>query len=63
MNLMNWSGKHWVAIGMCFVSIGAMGANLPNWSAAVAPGFIFPALGTIGSVLVAIYSDNASKKE
>lgn len=59
---MGWSVKHWIALGMSLVSIGALGANLPSWTAATQPGFIFPAMGAIGSVLVAIYSDNAIKK-
>ncbi|MCX6551187.1 MAG: hypothetical protein NTY02_09325 [Acidobacteria bacterium] len=56
---MNWTVKHWIALGMILSSLGAMGANLPTWAAALQPGFVFPAFGAIGAVLVAIYSDNA----
>mgnify|MGYP001562054988 len=44
-----------VALGGSLVSIGAMGANLQDWDAAMKPGFIFPALGLIGSTLVGIF--------
>ena len=44
------------AFAGCLVSLSVMGANLPDWSAALSPGFIFPALGAIGSTLLGIYS-------
>lgn len=44
-----------VAIGGSLASIGAMGANLPNWTAALQPGFVFPALAALGSTLVGVF--------
>jgi hypothetical protein len=50
------TGQHLTILGMCLVSIAALGANLETWSEALSPGFIFPALGAIGSTLAGIYS-------
>jgi hypothetical protein len=44
-----------VALGGSLASIGAMGANLSDWDTAMRPGFVFPALGLIGSNLVGIF--------
>ncbi len=49
------------ALAACLVSLGAMGANLPSWGAAMEPGFVFPALGAIGSTLLGIYSPRPVK--
>lgn len=44
-----------MALGGSLASIGAMGANLPDWSAALSPSFIFPAIASVGSTLVGIF--------
>ena len=51
-----------VAFGGSLVSIGAMGASLPDWDTAMRPGFIFPALGLIGSSLVGIFGKTPGRR-
>lgn len=51
-----------VALGGSLASIGAMGANLPNWDAAIQPGFVFPALAAFGSTLVGIFGKAPTMK-
>lgn len=51
-----------VAIGGSLAAIGAMGANLPDWNAAISPGFVFPALACIGSTLVGVFGKTPSLK-
>ena len=49
------------AMAACLVSLASLGANLPDWSKALEPGFVFPALGAIGSTLLGIYSPRPIK--
>lgn len=49
--------KHWALLGLCLVSIGAMGAALPEWKEALNPAFVFGVIGVVGTQLVAIYTD------
>jgi hypothetical protein len=50
-------GKHWLLMGLCLVSVGAMGSALPNWSSMLQPDFIFGVLGVIGTQLVTLFTD------
>ena len=50
-----------IALGACLVSLASMGANLPDWGEALKPGFVFPALGAIGSTILGIYAPRPTK--
>lgn len=50
--------QHLMIFAGCLVSIGAMGAALPTWHAAVTPAFVFGVLGAIGSQIAAILTPN-----
>lgn len=49
-----------VALGGSLASIGAMGANLPDWHAAISPGFVFAAIAQLGSTLVGVFGKTPS---
>lgn len=52
-----------VAFGGSLAAIGGMGANLPDWHAAMQPGFVFPALAAIGSTLIGIFGKTPTLTE
>jgi hypothetical protein len=51
--------KHYVILGACLVSIGAMVGGLDNWAAATAPLFVGGVIGVVGAQFVALFTDNA----
>lgn len=55
--------KHWALLGLSLVSVGAMGAALPSWGAALTPAFVFGVVGVIGTQLVTLYTDKPNKGE
>jgi hypothetical protein len=53
--------KHYVILGACLVSIGAMVAGLDNWADALKPIFVGGVIGVVGAQFVALYTDSATK--
>lgn len=49
--------KHFVIIGGCLVSIGAMISAFHDWSEILKPAFIGGVLGVIGTQLAGIFSE------
>lgn len=51
-----------VAFGGALASVGMMGANLPDWDAALKPGFVFAAVASVGSTLVGIFGKTPTRE-
>ena len=49
--------KHLALIGASLVSIGAMGGAAHEWAEILKPQFVFGALGSIGAVITALYTE------
>jgi hypothetical protein len=47
------TGTQWVILAGCLASIGAMGSAAHDWSEVFKPGFVFGAIGVIGTNIAA----------
>ena len=52
----HWKPQHWLALGMVLSSIATQVANAHEWRDVLSPSFIGGAMGSVGAVLVAIFS-------
>lgn len=53
---MKFQANHMMLLGACLASIAAMGSSAHDWSELTTPGFVFGALGVIGTNIAGFYT-------
>lgn len=54
--------KHWALIGGALAAIGAMGASAHDWSEVLTPSFVFGAIGQVGLLITAMYTERPNER-
>ncbi len=54
--------KHYALIGGMLAAIGSMGASAHDWSEVFTPSFVFGALGAVGAVITALYTERPNER-
>lgn len=59
---MKFQANHFAVLGACLVSLAAMGSAVHDWGEILKPGFVFGALGVIGTNIAGFYTRRPNER-